>query len=244
VHITSFTDPSVRTYTKGSAISWDTLTDADSTLSVDQADYFAFKVDDLDRRQAIGGFIAETSRGASYNLSKTADTYLSGLMAAGADSGNQLGSSSVSAGTASQAYDLLVELRTKLVKANVPDMGRWVAVPPELYAVLLHDDRFVRYDASGSTEGLRNGVVGRCAGFDVIEANTVPDDGNATAPATGVFSVIAGHSIATTFAQQISSVESIRLQDTFGDGVKGLHLYGGKVVRPTALATADLTVTA
>lgn len=233
VHITSFTDPSVSAYTKGGTLTWEALTDATKTLSIDQSYSFSFSVDDLDTRQALSGFIAETTRGASYNLSAKADTYLSGLMQDNA--GGSL--TAVTSMTSDGAYDALVDLRTSLAKANCPASGRFAIVPPEMYALLLHNDKFVRYDASGTTEGLRNGVVGRAAGFDVVESNTVPT----TTATPAVSTVIAGHAMATTFAQQIASVESVRLQDSFGDGVKGLHLYGGLVVRPDLLATVDVS---
>lgn len=232
VHITSFADPAVRTYTKNGTITWDLLTDSTQALLIDQSDYFAFKVDDIDKRQALSGFIEETSRGAAYNLASETDTYLSGLLVAGA--GNNIGAATVGA-VAGDAYDLIVEYRTALTKTNTPDDGRWLVVPPEFYAVLLKDDRFIRADAAGTTEGLRNGYAGRAAGFDIFESNTVP------APA-GVFDIIGGHGIATTFAEQIASTEAVRLENTFGDGVKGLHLYGAKVIRPTNLAKAQVTV--
>src|SRR5699024_2909605 len=235
VHIPSFTDPSARDYTKNGTITWDTLTDSGQTLVVDQADYFAFKVDDIDKRQALPGFVEETTVGASYNLAAEADEYVSGLMVAGAT--NDLGAVTVSSSDP-DAYELLVSLRTALTRSNTPADGRFVVVPPELYAVLLKDDRFIRYDASNTEGGLRNGIVGRAAGFDVIESNVVPSTGTETV----VFDVVAGHGIATTFAEQIASTEAMRLENTFGDGVRGLHLYGAKVVRGANLAKAQVTV--
>src|SRR5699024_7490559 len=205
VHIPSFTDPSARDYTKNGTITWDTLTDSGQTLVVDQADYFAFKVDDIDKRQALPGFVEETTVGASYNLAAEADAYVSGLMVAGAT--NDLGAVTVSSSDP-DAYELLVSLRTSLTRSNTPSDGRFVVVPPELYAVLLKDDRFVRYDASNTEQGLRNGIVGRAAGFDVIESNVVPTTGGGADPT--VFDVVAGHSIATTYAEQIASTEAMR----------------------------------
>ena len=233
VHITSFEDPAIRKYTKNGEITWDLLTDTQQTLIVDQSDYFAFKVDDIDKRQALPGFIDETTRGASYNLAAETDTYVAGLMAAGA--GNTVTGGALT--TPDEAYGLLVDLRTALTKTNTPDDGRFVVVPPEVYALLLKDDRFVNAAASGETQALRNAVVGRAAGFSIIESNRVPED-------DGAYTIIAGHGMATTFAEQIASVEAVRLQDTFGDGVKGLHLYGGKVIRPKQLAKVAATVPA
>lgn len=232
VHITNFVDPTISSYTKNGTITWDLLTDATQALVVDQADYFAFKVDDIDKRQALGGFVAEATTGAAHNLAAEADDYVAGLMVAGA--ANDLGAKTVGAADG-DAYDLLVDLRTELVKSNTPDAGRFAVVPPEMYAVLLKDDRFIRADAAGTTGGLRNGVVGRAAGFDIVESNRVPED-------TGVYDIVAGHSMATTYAEQIASTEAMRLENSFADGVRGLHLYGAKVIRPTLLATAQVTV--
>src|SRR5690625_1380987 len=239
VHITSFDDPEVRDYTKNGTISWDLLTDDQQTLVVDQANYFAFKVDDIDKRQALPGFVEETTVGASYNLAAKADEFVGGLMVAGA--GNDLGAATVS-GSDPDAYELLVEFRTALTRSNTPTDGRFVVVPPEFYAVLLKDDRFIRYDASNTTSGLRNAVVGRAAGFDVVESNVVPSSGEGDEDDPIVFDIVAGHSIATTYAEQIASTEAMRLENTFGDGVRGLHLYGGKVIRPANLAKAQVTI--
>jgi hypothetical protein len=238
VHITSFTDPSVRSYTKDDDITYDLLTDATRALTVDQADYFAFTVDDVDRRQAMQGFVAKASQGAAYNLAAETDSYLSALLYAAVNGGaNDLGAKTgdISDNT---TYDIFVELRTTLNRANVPATGRYVVITPEITAALLQDDRFIRADASGTTEGLRNGNVGRIAGFDVYESNTVPE------PTTGLYDVIAGHPMACTFAEQITSTEALRLEDQFGDAIRGLHLYGAKVVQPSALALAKVTITA
>lgn len=244
VHITSFEDPAVRDYTKNGTISWDLLTDDQQTLVVDQANYFAFKVDDIDKRQALPGFVEETTVGASYNLAAKADAFVAGLMVDGVADGtggqpdNDLGAATVS-GSDPDAYELLVEFRTTLTRSNTPTDGRFVVVPPEFYAVLLKDDRFIRYDASNTEQGLRNGIVGRAAGFDVIESNVVPSE---VVTDDTVFDIVAGHSIATTYAEQIASTEAMRLENTFGDGVRGLHLYGAKVIRPANLAKAQVTI--
>lgn len=233
VHITAFGDPAVRQYEKNSTISWDLLESTQQSLVVDQADYFAFKVDDIDRRQAMAGFVEESTTGASYNLAAQADSFLAGKMSDAATGDGDLGAVEVAA--ARDAYNLLLKLRTRLTRTNTPDEGRFVVIPPELYGVLLRDDRFIRADAAGTTEGLRNGVVGRAAGFDVIEGNRVPE-------AAGAYRIIAGHGMATTFAEQIASTEAMRLENTFGDGVRGLHLYGAQVIRPDQVAAADVTI--
>lgn len=236
VHITSFTDPAVRSYTKNSDISWDLLTDATRALVVDQADYFAFTVDDIDRRQALPGFVAKASQGAAYNLANEVDSYVSGLMVTATDQTAQdIGL--VACTSAADVYDkLLVPMRTKLNRNKIPMAGRWAVVSPEIYAYLLKDERFITANESGTTQGLREGFVGRAAGFEIYESNTVPE------PTAGTYHALAGSPIATTFADQITETEAIRLQDQFGDGVRGLHLYGAKVVYDTALVLASVTV--
>jgi len=236
VHITAFNDPAVRSYTKNNDITWDLLTDTQQSLVVDQADYFAFTVDDIDRRQALPGFVQEATAGAAYNLAAEADEYVAGKMVDAIDGTDQdLGSFTADISDKT-AYSLFVEMRTKLTRSKCPQEGRWVIVPPELTAALLQDDRFIRADAAGTTEGLRNGVVGRIAGFEVIEANVVPE------PTAGVYHVIAGHPWATTYAEQIAQTEALRLENQFGDGIRGLHLYGAEVIRPELLVLASVTV--
>ncbi len=239
VHITNFTDPSVRTYTKNTDITYDLLTDDTQTLVVNRSRYFAFSVDDIDKRQALGGFVEEATVGASFNLAAEADDYVAGLMVSGA--GTTLADAEVGAADG-DAYKLLVAMRTALTRTNTPDEGRFVIVPPEFYAVLLQDDRFIRADASGTTAGLRNGFVGRAAGFEVIESNRVPETAVTGPPADTTYALVAGHSMATTFAEQIANTEALRLEKQFGDGVRGLHLYGAKVVRPEQLVTVEVDV--
>lgn len=234
VHITSFGDPGVRDYERNTDITWENLDSDQQTLVIDQEKYFAFTVDDVDRRQALPGFVEESATGASYNLAAVADQFVAGEIADGVDSANVLAAREIA--NPGQAYSTLVDLRTRLTRTNTPVDGRYVIVPPEFYAQLLSDDRFIRLDASGTTEGLRNGQVGRAAGFDVIEANTVPEE-------DGTFTLLAGHSIAATYAEQILQTEALRLENQFGDGIRGLHVYGAKVTRPTNVARVDVEVT-
>ena len=239
VHITSIGEVSTRAYTEHTNISWDELSDTQQDLLIDQKRYFAFKVDDVERKQALGGFVDEASRSAAYGLADNADAVVSAAMYAAVNAtGNDYGAF-VADKSDKNAYDLLVELRTILNRDNTPTDGRWVVVPPELYAVLLLDNRFI--DASASGDGgaaLRSGFVGRAAGFDVFESNQTPD------PTASTFAVIAGHPIATAYADQILETEAIRLQDQFADGVRGLHVFGRKVVRAECLALASVTVQA
>lgn len=222
VHIGSFTDPSVAEYTRNSTtISPDELTTTDQTLLIDQAQYFAFYVDDIDARQAAGDIIGVATERAAYKLRDVADAYLAGLIEAGADDieyGATLSSSS-------NVWDALLDRKVALDVANVPTEGRFAVVTPALHALLLNESKFLDASASGSTDALRNGFVGRAAGFDIRVSNNQSAD-----------TISAGHPMGLTYAEQIVKVEAYRPEDSFSDAVKGLHVYGAKVVRGEALS--------
>lgn len=237
VRITSISRPTVGTYTRGSTtITPEQLTDAGRSLLIDQSKYFAFEVDDIDLRQAKNGgaLMNEAADEAAYGLRDVADQFIAALHT-GVASANALGTVSVTTGAL--AVTQLINLKVKLDNANVPNEGRYVVVPPWFHGLLLTDDRFVRVDASGTSEALRNGLVGRAFGFDILVSNNAPlvtgDD----------YAVLAGHPMAISFAEQIVKVEAYRPQDSFSDALKGLHVYGAKLVRPSAIATVVASIT-
>jgi len=241
VHIGSLADPTVSNYVKNvTVIDPQTLTTTDQTLLIDQSKYFAFEVDDVDARQVRNGgsLLTTAATRAAIKLQELADTYIGTLMTASA--GTILTPLDVT--TANGAYATLIRLKVALDRANVPQQGRWVAVSPEFYALLLHDTRFTDASASGSTAALANGFVGRAAGFDIRVSTNLPAGTAGTPPEVSSF-IIAGHSMATTFAEQINKTEAYRPDNSFSDAIKGLHLYGAKVVRPEALAVVDVDVT-
>lgn len=243
VHIVTVGDPGVRDYTPGTDITWDELSDSDQTLIVNEKKYFAFKVDDVNKRQAAGDFAAAAGVNAAYGMANAVDGYLSAAMYAAvtAEGGiNQLstGAAPLALAIASpnEAYDsLVVPIRNVLSKSKIPTAGRWLAVNSDVYGLLLRDSRFIKVNESGTEQGLRNGIVGRIAGFDVYESQTLPTD-------TAHPVVLAGHPMATTYADQLVEMEARRLENRFGDGIRGLHVFGAKVIRPTALAAAVVTV--
>ena len=157
-------------------------------------------------------------------------------VSSGAASGNIIGASAAVSLTASNVYENIVALRTKLDKSNVPVSGRFLVVPPEVYALLLLDDRFVKAsDSATANAALLNGEVGRVAGFTVYMSNNTPY-------ASETWSIPAGVKEATTYAEQIVSTEAYRLEKRFADAVKGLHVYGAKVTDGTQLAVLKAKV--
>lgn len=244
VRIHTLGDPTVFDYVKNTDMpAPETLTDAELSLLINQAKGFNLQVDDIDQVQQNPKVMNQAMVNAAYMLSSIADQFIASEMVAGADTDNAIGSTvdpilPTSTFGDDGAYESLVDLNTKLNEANVPRDGRWVIVPPWFEGRLVKDDRFIHANEVSILIGnpLVNGAIGRAAGFAVMVSNNVPtvagpDDGD-----TPRSMIVAGHGIATTWADQISKVEAFRPERRFSDAVKGLHLYGSKVVRPEALA--------
>lgn len=235
VHINTIGAVNVSSYEHGTSIVYQELSTTDQTLVVNQEKYFAFQIDDVDAAQAAGDIMDEAMGRAAYALADTSDSYLLGVIAAGGSSDNYVGSSgSPVALAANNIYTNIVKLRTALDKKNVPTIGRSIVVPPDAYALLLQDERFTKVDAVAENV-LTNGLVGRVAGFDVYMSNNV-------ATSSSTYLITAQVPEATTYAEQIVKTEALRLENSFKDGVKGLHVYGAKVVRPEAIATLFGTI--
>ena len=240
VHITSISRPTVAAYVKDTTVvAPETLTDAQRSLVIDHSSYFAFEIDDIDARQAKGGIMVEAAQEAAYALADAADLVIIAAAEAavsGTAPDNSIGATSRA--TADLCLAGLIQIKTLLDVANVPAQGRWCVIAPWIHALLLTQTQFVTADALGGGQGLGNGMVGRMMGMDIILSNnlTLSDTNNDS-------TVIAGHRMAVTFAEQINSVEAYRPQGSFSDALKGLHLYGVKVVRPTALVTSIFSQT-
>lgn len=208
----------------------ETLTDAQTTLVIDQAKYFNFQIDDIDKIQQYPKVMDEAMQEAAYALANTADQFIAGHYVDVA-AGNTIGDDTTpEAPTAQTAYELLVDLSVLLDENDIPPTGRWVIVPPWYEGLMLKDDRFVKSGVMPAEQRLLNAIVGQAAGFTVLKSNNVPNTAGAK------YKIVAGHPMAWSFAEQASQVEAYRPESRFADAVKGLHLYGAKVVRPNALA--------
>lgn len=211
-------------YTKNTDINApQVLSDNTRELVVDQADYFNFLIDDVDKAQQNPKLMSSAMVEASFALKQEADKYIA----------TQIAKATTKAltrdiTTPTEAYDVLVDLSVMLDEANVPEQGRFVVIPPFFEGMIKKDERFIGVgDATGSAIKL-NGLVGRVAGFNLIKANTVHVESDK-------YHIVAGHSMATTYADQVNQVEAYRPEKRFADAVKGLYTYGLKVVRPEAL---------
>ena len=196
-------------------------------LIIDQARGFNFQIDDIDRVQASGELMDAAMERAAHELSSEEDAYLFGVLHSAVPAANRL---SKTPSTPEEMYDILVELRTIMVRNNVPVKGRVVALPPEAMGLILRDPRFVESGSDRAEWRLAAGLIGRAAGFDLYETNNTP----------GGNSIIAGHPLGATFASQIVQAQAYRPERRFGDAMKGLSVYGARVTRPHTLALAEI----
>lgn len=233
VHINNIGRVTLRTYTPNSDLTAaETLTADQRTLIINQANAFNFQIDDIDHVQSKPKVMDEAMREAAYTLAAASDNYLAGILAAGTT--NAIGSTvSPESPDEDTAYEYLVDLGVKLDESNIPGDGRFVVVPSWFHALLLKDDRFVKYDKVGSA--ITRGLVGEAAGLKIYKSNNVPNTEGAA------YKIVAGHKMAATYAEQINKVVKYEMERRFNSAVKGLHLFGAKLVRDEAVAvlTAD-----
>ena len=141
----------------------------------------------------------------------------------------------------SDPLDLMARMARLLDDENVPEEGRYFVAPPNFYEQLSQSgSKLLSVDFNAGQGSIRNGLVssGKLRGFSMYKSNNVP----AVSTITSGGQVLAGHMSAVATAQTITSTEVIRDPDSFGDIVRGLHVYGAKVLRPEALVSAFYTV--
>lgn len=241
VKITSITRPTIGSYTAHTDITFEDIDDATRSLLIDQQKYFAFELDDVEKAQAVdsGHLMNQAISEAAYGLANTLDVALLAAIGTGASASapdNQVAEATIS--TASGAYDLLVDMSVLLDQSDVPEQDRYAVVTPAFYGKILKDSRFIAAGDAAGAVSRQNGRVGEAAGFTLYKSNNLP-----AGPGAGAgTSMLAGYKGATTLAEQIVSVEAVRLEKRFADGVKGLHVYGYKVTRPEAIVSADVIV--
>ncbi|HYJ92167.1 MAG TPA: hypothetical protein VEV84_12715 [Pyrinomonadaceae bacterium] len=232
VKIASIGDVSIGDYVQDTDIGDpETLTDSDQSLLIDQQKYFNFYVDSVDRAQQNVNVLDEAMRRSAWGLREKADSFLASIMDVALTAGNTIGTTGApKIPSKDDAYEYLVDLGVLLDESNIPTAGRFAIVPAWFHGLLLKDDRFVRSGTAMGDRRLMNGEVGEAAGFTILKSNNVPNT-------TGTkYKIIVGHAMATAYVEQILDVQTYKPEKRFGDAVKGLHVYGAKVVRPTALA--------
>lgn len=221
VHIIGAVTPTIVDYAgAGRTIDAEALTDSSVDLLIDIEKAFAFKVDDVDKVQAAGSFDAWTAA-AGGALAEDAEAAILVKMLAGAGNNLNTGSGAIVVDTADEAKAALRAIRTQLTKNKVPAADRFVAVNPAMADLLIAGLSDV--STAGADGELRNGIIGRIYGLTVLET---PLFAEATKPVA-----VGYHASAVAFVSQIENTESLRDPASFSDIVRGLNVYGAKVVR-------------
>ena len=203
------------------------------TLLIDQEKYFNFGVDDVDKVQMNLDLMNSYTESASYGFQSTIEKHVAEIMAKEAKL--VLGSDEHPVAlTSENIYKELIKMKVGLDKANVPPVGRFVVLPPEAEGLLLEDNKFVYVGTSSSEDSLKNGKVFRACGFDIAISNNVPVEGNK-------YKIIATYKGSTTFAQQLLETKAYSPEKGFGDALKGLVVFGAKVVRPGKIVCMTAT---
>lgn len=237
--------PTVKKYTKGSEIAApDDVAVTDATLSIDQAYYFNIAVDDVDAAQSKINLLESASSQTGSAFGDVTDQYLAGLLVA--DTGGTIGTKtvpkSITDAKPEDAYNLLVDLKVALDRQNCPTMGRVCVVPPEFEGFMLKDSRFVAVATNDSNQRLTEGTVYKSAGFEIYVSNNAPSDNKGGSDSsTTVYDIIAGCDQSGTYADQILNTEAYRPEKSFKDAVKGLHVYGAKVLRSACVHNAKVS---
>jgi hypothetical protein len=295
VRIQKEPDVTVNALERHTAITAEKLDDSDFSLTIDKANYFAFKMDDIEEQFANIDHASLAADRAAYKMADAMDadvlSYMTGHTTAGAyitgtsgdaqhptsgnltgelltanhldatDFGNLTISGSATAGdavplaprlpgatalsaTTVSPLTVLARMARKMDTQNVDARGRFVVLDPVFVEMLKDEDsRMLNGDFGGA--GLQNGLVlNNIHGFRVYVSNSLPAKGTGagtsgtTAQDANYGVVLAGQDEAVASAEQINKVENYRDPDSFADIVRGMHLYGRKILRPEALITA------
>jgi len=251
------TEPTVTVsaYYRGSVVNAQTLTDAQTTLTVDQAFAFSFKVDDIEERHSHLNWESIATSSGAYALKKKYDYNVLSNMISNASTNSALGTSGsgiAGVDTGDEASDLISTAARLLDVGDVPQENRWYVGSPILYEVLsksaskLIDQSIVD---SSKESPLRNGriMAGPIRGFTMYKTN-VFDTGTAgtdeeTPSGSNEYYSLAGHMSSTATASHIAKTEVVRDTESFADIVRGLHVFGRKVLRSGAVYSSTLVIT-
>src|SRR5881628_1220217 len=223
VKITGVVQPEIKDYkAAGRTTSADAISDTNIDLLIDQEKSYDFYVDDIDTAQAAGSFAPYTTAAAN-GLLQDADKFIAREMV---DHGTALPGTLPTTGD--DAFNLVRDARKALNKADAPSDGRILVVNAEFEGLLLGaNSKLTNFDTSGDTEGLRRGTIGGLLGFRVVTSNNLPESDSTQ--------FVAFHPLSYAYVSQLDEIEAMRAENKFADRVRGLHVYGGKVIRPEGI---------
>lgn len=234
----------IKDYVIGQKLDYDRPESPAIELLIDKGKYFGFTVDDVHAYQADIRLLDNWSTDASEQLKIALETGILSTLYADAAStnkgntaGRKTGSLALGATSAplvltkTNILDVIVDAGTALDENNIPESGRYLLLPPHIIGLIKKSDFKDTNISGGSGEVIRNGRVGMIDRFTVYSSNLLPSTTD-----TGLcYYMYFGVPYALTFASQITKTETLRAESTFGDLVRGLQVYGYKVIKPEAL---------
>ena len=232
VKILSVTRPTIRTYSPGTPLTLEGLTDGSLTLQLNQYRYFNFEVEDIDKAQSVPGLMEDASRQASLGLAEEGDKYVASLIeAAVEDGGNPIGQSSTvisltKANAVAAVEDGFAYLYGKNCRVNDTF---YLEVAPKVFTIYRQALTELSTD---NPEVLKKGAVGKINNAYVCIENLLPTGKVGTGSSDDTYYNVLRTDKAIAFAEQIDKVEAFRPQDAFQDALKGLYVFGAKIVRP------------
>lgn len=224
VRILGVGEPTIGTYT-GADITIEEMSDKDQLLPIDQANYFAFEVKDIDKAQSVPGLPEKYQQKAVHGLAVKRDTYVANLIKAGTNVTDvaDMTQASIKAGIDSA----IVSLRER----NYDDSGV-IEITPAIYNVFKND---LIELSTNNPELIKRGVVGMYDGYEVIMSNNLAKD------ATHVYCAVRSKN-AIAFAGQINEVEAGRMERRFSDYIRGLDTFGSKTIANDELQVLKVAI--
>jgi hypothetical protein len=248
VNIRTTPEITIKTYVKGQTLSVENPDKPKIQLVIDKGEYFACIEDDVDKVQSDVNMMDTWSKDASERMKiKIDQRVLTDILPdisalnKGANAGRITGN--INLGTTgspvaiskSTVLDYIVDMGTVLDEANAPEGDRFLIIPAKMAGMIKKSDLKDASLTGDSVSVLRNGRLGMIDRFTLYMSHNL-------SVTSGKFSIIAGHKMGFTFASQMTEMESIRAESTFGNVIRGLQVYGYKVVKPEALSQGIVTL--
>lgn len=242
VIVNTIPDIAINDYKIGDTLTYERPAGSTVELLIDQGKSWSFQMDDIADAQSMINMMGPWAENASERLKIAVDTdvlaFLVGKAAAanrGAAAGRLSGNVDLGiaatpiAVTKANVLDYIVDLGLVMDEQNVPESGRKLILPAWMAAQIKKSDLKDASITGDGTSVLRNGRLGTIDRFELFMSNLLPKTG-------ANHYVFATHQHATTFAAQLTKTETLRSQSTFGDLMRGLMVYGRKVMEPTFIA--------
>ena len=225
------TVPAVSVADYSGSISYSDVTSSTIELDINKAKSYAFKVDDILREQADIDFMNEAANDAAQNMKIAIEQDVFANVAAGSSLSDINGTPANV--TSANVLGHILDAGQLLDENNIPEDGRFMIINPAVATVLKQSELRQAYLTGDNVSPLRNGFIGTVDRFNMYVSNNL-------STTSGVTSGLYGHPKAVAYASQMTNTETVRLESSFGDGVRGLAVYGYKVILPTAVGEFKL----